>query len=117
MKCARCEASIPEGEEREHLGRALCEDCYMDALSPQDLRPWRCTVQVLWQESRRKIRADRTSAEDTGDIEGDRRCTLRAPGRTLEHLADGPRARNCRPAAHGEVRGELRTGKKYIRLW
>jgi len=30
MKCARCETSIPEGEEQEHLGRMLCEDCYME---------------------------------------------------------------------------------------
>ena len=41
MKCARCETSIIEGEEREHLGRILCEDCYMDTLSPaKTCDPW-----------------------------------------------------------------------------
>lgn len=41
MNCARCQAEIEAGEEREHLGRILCEDCYMDALSPtRACDPW-----------------------------------------------------------------------------
>ena len=41
MKCARCATSVTAGEEREHLGRVLCEDCYMDALSPaKACDPW-----------------------------------------------------------------------------
>jgi len=41
MKCDRCENSIDPGEEKEHLGQTLCEDCYMDALSPvRTCDPW-----------------------------------------------------------------------------
>ena len=41
MKCERCHTSIGAGEEREHLGQTLCEDCYMDALSPmRTCDPW-----------------------------------------------------------------------------
>jgi len=41
MKCHRCGAAIAPGEEREHLGQILCEDCYMDALSPlRTCDPW-----------------------------------------------------------------------------
>jgi hypothetical protein len=41
MKCGQCNANIERGEEREHLGRVLCEDCYMDALSPtRTCDPW-----------------------------------------------------------------------------
>lgn len=41
MKCDRCNAVIEEGEEREHLAQMLCEDCYMDALSPvKACDPW-----------------------------------------------------------------------------
>jgi hypothetical protein len=29
MKCDRCNATIEEGEEREHFGQLRCEDCYM----------------------------------------------------------------------------------------
>jgi hypothetical protein len=41
MKCQRCDKDIPEGESFEHLGQTLCEDCYMDALNPnQACNPW-----------------------------------------------------------------------------
>jgi hypothetical protein len=41
MNCDRCHATIETGEEREHHGRVLCEDCYMDALSPtRTCDPW-----------------------------------------------------------------------------
>jgi hypothetical protein len=41
MKCERCGTTIPEGDEREHNSKMLCEDCYMDALSPSvGCDPW-----------------------------------------------------------------------------
>ncbi len=53
-KCQKCQAQVPPEEIREHAGRQLCEDCYMDALSPaRACDPWavytarRLTEQVL----------------------------------------------------------------------
>lgn len=41
MKCDQCQGTIEAGEEREHHSRTLCDDCYMDALSPaQGCDPW-----------------------------------------------------------------------------
>jgi len=41
MKCDHCEAIIPEGEDSKHNNKILCEDCYMDALSPAKFcDPW-----------------------------------------------------------------------------
>ncbi len=41
MECNRCKANIKTGEENEHLGQSLCEDCYMDILSPvHTCDPW-----------------------------------------------------------------------------
>lgn len=41
MKCDKCKASIESGDEREHAGQILCEDCYMDVLSPaKPCDPW-----------------------------------------------------------------------------
>ena len=41
MRCDRCDKTIESGNERNHLGRTLCEDCYMDALSPsRACDPW-----------------------------------------------------------------------------
>lgn len=41
MLCQRCHRDIEQGEEREYHGQTLCEDCYMDALSPlKACDPW-----------------------------------------------------------------------------
>ncbi len=41
MKCDCCNTTIESGEARAHLGRTLCEDCYLDALSPvKACDPW-----------------------------------------------------------------------------
>lgn len=41
MNCDRCSVEIPSGEEREYSSKKLCEDCYMDALSPSvGCDPW-----------------------------------------------------------------------------
>lgn len=41
MNCSKCQAPIAPGETREHQGKTLCEDCYMDALSPPRFcDPW-----------------------------------------------------------------------------
>ncbi len=41
MKCGRCGQIIEPGEEHQHAGMVLCDDCYMDALSPaKACDPW-----------------------------------------------------------------------------
>ena len=119
MKCARCEASIPEGEEREHLGRVLCEDCYMDALSPANTcDPWAVhSAKTLGKELggrfeltelQRKLLA---ILQETGGV---------PPEHLVERLNLSPMdlEREIAALRHMEkVRGELRDGKKYIRLW
>lgn len=41
MKCDRCGDEIPNKEENAHHSRTLCEDCFMDALSPaRTCDPW-----------------------------------------------------------------------------
>ncbi|MCG8634309.1 MAG: hypothetical protein MI863_10805 [Desulfobacterales bacterium] len=41
MKCNKCSQVIQESDQREHYGQILCEDCYMDALSPvRTCDPW-----------------------------------------------------------------------------
>ncbi len=39
--CSKCGAGVAPEERREYAGRILCEDCYMDALSPtRTCDPW-----------------------------------------------------------------------------
>ena len=41
MECKKCKTAISDGEEREHNGGILCEDCYIDVLSPPKFcDPW-----------------------------------------------------------------------------
>ncbi len=41
MNCANCNISILNGEDHEHNKKTLCEDCYIDALSPTKFcDPW-----------------------------------------------------------------------------
>lgn len=41
MKCEICDDAIENGEEKDFNSRILCEDCYMDALSPlKRCDPW-----------------------------------------------------------------------------
>ncbi len=41
MQCDECRATVDPDDLREHLGRNLCEDCYMVALSPmKTCDPW-----------------------------------------------------------------------------
>ncbi|WDP88478.1 MAG: hypothetical protein HUN04_01460 [Desulfobacter sp.] len=41
MNCDRCNNKFDPKEKREHLGQILCEDCYMEVLSPlKTCDPW-----------------------------------------------------------------------------
>ncbi len=41
MQCDKCNTTIKEGEELKLRGQTLCEDCYMDQLSPPRMcDPW-----------------------------------------------------------------------------
>lgn len=41
MKCTKCQVKISKGEKREYNQEVLCEDCYIDVLSPAKFcDPW-----------------------------------------------------------------------------
>lgn len=41
MLCQRCQKPVSEEDARSYSGEILCEDCYMDALSPsRTCDPW-----------------------------------------------------------------------------
>lgn len=44
MICVRCQEEIPHGEEMNHMGQVLCEDCYVDAIS----LPKTCDVAAVY---------------------------------------------------------------------
>ncbi len=119
MQCIKCGDSIEAGEEREFHGRVLCEDCYMDSLSPpRTCDPWAVhTAKSLLKEERPESLLNPTQArilqilEHTGGIE------MRDLSERLQ-IKPSDLEREIAALRHMEkVRGELRGGKKLIRLW
>jgi len=121
VKCDRCSAAIPEGEEREHLGEILCEDCYMDVLSPaKACDPWAVHSAKSFEKHSGGTAATTPIQEEilrileeTGGIE---RAALleRLEGK----LTPSQLEREVATLRHMErLRGEKRDGKVFLRLW
>jgi hypothetical protein len=121
MKCDQCNSEIDQGEEREHLGQMLCEDCYMDALSPvRTCDPWAVHSAKTFDQhtggtsSVTKIQSEILRIlEETGGIE---------PEALLKQLkgklTQAQLEREFATLRHMEkVRGEKRGEKVYLRLW
>jgi len=119
VRCERCGEEIASGEEREHLGRMLCEDCYMDVLSPaRTCDPWAV-------HSAKSLSRERGGDLEVNEIQAEILRILRErgpvePALLLEKLRIKPPdlEREIAALRHMEkVRGELREGKRYLRLW
>ena len=119
MKCDRCGEGIPAGDEMDYHGQTLCEECYMHAMSPaRACDPWAVrSAQTLSQvdgayadlsESQAKILQ---VLQDTGGVEASviaQKLEMKLPElerelATLRHME--------------KIRGEMRSGKKIVRLW
>ena len=107
------------GEEREWHGQILCEDCYMDALSPaKTCDPWAVySAKSFSKEQKFPVQLTETQSsilqllKDTGGAE---------PATVIEqlHIKPADLERDIATLRHMEkLRGELREGKKFFRLW
>ena len=119
MKCQKCGDTLTSGEEREFLGQILCEDCYMDLLSPpRTCDPWAVhSAKSFLREEGSAPNLNSTQVKilqilrETGGVE---------PKILAERLQVKPSdlEREIAALRHMEkVRGELKEGKKIIRLW
>jgi len=119
MQCDKCKENIRAGEERELHGQTLCEDCYIDVLSPaKACDPWAVhSAKSFAKEHNFNIEVTVTQSKilqflkDTGGAESGviteklqiKLSDLEREIATLRHME--------------KVKGELREGKKFIRLW
>jgi hypothetical protein len=119
MICDRCEDTIPAGEEMELYGQTLCEECYMQALSPaRACDPWAVrSAQSLSQLDEAYSELSETQIailqvlKETGGAEQE--VIAERLEMTLSELE-----REIATLRHMEkVRGELRAGKRIVRLW
>jgi hypothetical protein len=118
MECHTCKETIEQGDEREFHGNPICEDCYMVALSPaKACDPWavhsaksfsndeKFTLELTNLQSRIVKMLKETGGAGTGalaDALGVTESEIERDIATLRHME--------------KVRGELRDGKKIIRL-
>jgi len=119
LKCDQCSEPIDSEEAREHNGRTLCEDCYMDVLSPaRTCDPWAVYTAKSTLESAgtgATLTATQEGIlrilEETGGVE---------PGELRERigLSPGDFEREIAALRHMEkLRAEMRDGVKVICLW
>lgn len=119
MKCDRCKNNIEEGDERKLHGRMLCEDCYIDMLSPAKVcDPWAVySAKSFSKDDESSVAVTETQSKilqilkETGGT---------APEILSERLKITPSdlEREIATLRHMEkVKGELRKGKKILRPW
>ncbi len=118
MRCEKCGAATTEQEAHNHAGQTLCDDCYMDALSPtRTCDPWAVHAAKGLEKSDGPVcltpRQERLLGilKQTGGI---------APGNLAAELGIEIKEleRDIAALRHMEkLRGEMRDGVKLIVLW
>ncbi|MDD3473891.1 MAG: hypothetical protein PHS86_14000 [Syntrophaceae bacterium] len=120
MNCEKCGVAVPDGEEREHFDKTLCEDCYMDALSPaRTCDPWAVHSAKSFSGASDMSSSQMNNTQktllgilkETGGIEPS--ALLKKIGITESEFQ-----REIATLRHMEkVRAEMRDGVKIMRLW
>lgn len=120
MICQKCGVDVAEGREYEHFGKILCEDCYMDTLSPtRTCDPWavHSAKSCSRLENNSGAQVNKTQEAilkilvETGGIE------TRALIERLQ-VSESEFQREFAALRHMELaRAEMRDGRKLLRLW
>ncbi|MGC8658226.1 MAG: hypothetical protein ACP5U1_04060 [Desulfomonilaceae bacterium] len=119
MQCDRCKQEIRDGDEREFHDQTLCDDCYMDALSPtRTCDPWAVyTAKSISEKNSGPVQLNEIQNKiiqvltETGGVEfselvqrvGANAKTVEREFASLRHIE--------------KVRAEMRGDKKIMRLW
>ena len=119
MKCHRCRNEMAPGDSREFQGQAICEDCYMVALSPpKACDPWAVYSAKSFSEKNRSGHALTQTQSKIID------CLKETGGADLSQLSEKLSIRppelekEIATLRHMELaRAEMRAGTKVICLW
>jgi hypothetical protein len=119
MECDKCGDRIQDGDYRKLHGQTLCEDCYMDALSPaRACDPW--AVHSAKSFIKNATREPELTARQTQILHILRETGGADVNALLEKLQikRSELEREIASLRHMEkVRGELREGHKVLCLW
>jgi hypothetical protein len=119
MQCEKCKNGIAEGEDRLFHGQILCEDCYMERLSPaKACEPWAVY-------SAKSFAKNQDYESQLTPVQQEILAVLRREGPTEPakilarlQIKESILEREIATLRHMEkLRGELKEGKRLIRLW
>jgi hypothetical protein len=119
MQCEKCKNDIADGEDRQLHGQILCEDCYMEVLSPaKACEPWAVY-------SAKSFAKNQDYESQLNPVQQEILAVLRKggpaePGSLSAQLQISEKVleREIATLRHMEkIQGELRDGKRLIRLW
>lgn len=119
MRCDRCKENIGEGEKKGLHGQNLCEDCYIDALTPaKACDPWAVySAKSFSKEDGSDLEITETQSKILQILKETGGAEPRIISERLQ-IKSSDLEREIATLRHMEkVRGELREGKKIIRLW
>jgi hypothetical protein len=119
LQCDKCKINIAEGEDRQHLGQILCEDCYMERLSPaKPCEPWAVY-------SAKSFANNQDYESQLTPLQKEILALLQKEGPTEPRkilarlqINETELEREVATLRHMEkLRGELMEGKRMLRLW
>ena len=119
MRCERCNDTIPEGEERELYCQILCEDCYMDLLSPlKACDPWAVHSAKSFSKDESYVLHLNENQQRILDILKKKGPTEPKTLLWMLRMKETDLERELAALRHMEkVKGELRSGKRMISIW
>lgn len=119
MECSRCGIEIKEDDSHEYYEQVLCDDCYMNVLSPaRTCDPWAVhSAKQLEKLGSQELAVNETQSRILDLL---REVGHAQPADICRRLDIDPDQfeREIAALRHAEkVRGQLRDGKKVVRLW
>jgi hypothetical protein len=119
VKCERCGQKIPAGDEMDHNGQILCEECYMQALSPaRACDPWAVrSAQTLSQMDDEYSLLSETQTKIIRFLEETGGATPEMIAKTLEMTLPELERESVILRHMEKVRAQIRDGQKVICLW
>lgn len=119
MQCDRCNQSVKKKDLHKHNGQFLCEECYMDALSPvRNCNPWASRSAKNFVRETGSIAAiNETQARILSLLKRNNAMELPVIAEALE-IAIFDLKREIATLHHLEkVKSQTRDGKELISLW
>lgn len=121
MICDMCKDEIPEGDEYQHMGKTLCEDCYIEVIEP----PRTCDVTAVYSAKLARKLAGQEGTEGLTELQQDIYNYIKAEGPVTHEqimkkfqLAKWQLEKNFATLRHCElVRGFREKGQIFVKVW